>query len=97
KQCIENVELNAKEMNLIQQLADFEIIVEQAANEYSPSLIANYTYDLVKEYNQFYHEYSILHEEDENTRNLRLILSANVAKTIRHGMDLLGIEVPERM
>ncbi|MCK9179649.1 MAG: arginine--tRNA ligase [Bacteroides sp.] len=97
KQCIENVELNAKEMNLIQQLADFEIIVEQAANEYNPSLIANYTYDLVKEYNQFYHEYSILHEEDENTRNLRLILSANVAKTIRHGMDLLGIEVPERM
>lgn len=97
KQYIENVELNAKEMNLIQQLADFEITIEQAANEYNPSLIANYTYDLVKEYNQFYHEYSILHEEDENTRNLRLILSANVAKTIRHGMDLLGIEVPERM
>ena len=94
---LDNVELNEKEMSLIQQLSDFGDIVKQAAKEYNPSLIANYTYDLVKEYNQFYHDYSILHEEDKSKRNFRLVLSANVAKIVRRGMDLLGIEVPEQM
>ena len=92
-----SVELNEKEMNLIQQLSDFGETVLQSANEYNPSLIANYIYDLVKEYNQFYHEYSILREEDEAKRSLRLLLSANVAKIVRQGMNLLGIDVPERM
>lgn len=92
-----SVELNEKEMSLIQQLSDFGETVLQSANEYNPSLIANYIYDLVKEYNQFYHEYSILREEDEAKRSLRLLLSANVAKIVRQGMNLLGIDVPERM
>ena len=92
-----SVVLNEKEMSLIQQLSGFGEVIKQAANEYNPSLIANYTYDLVKEYNQFYHDYSILHEEDEAKRNFRLILSANVAKIVRQGMELLGIEVPEQM
>lgn len=92
-----SVVLNEKEMSLVQQLSGFGEVVKQAANEYNPSLIANYTYDLVKEYNQFYHDYSILHEEDEAKRNFRLILSANVAKIVRQGMELLGIEVPEQM
>ena len=70
---------------------------KQAGNDYNPSCIANYCYELVKEYNQFYHEFSILREEDEAKKIFRLVLSANVAKVIRLGMGLLGIEVPERM
>ena len=93
----EGVIVNDKEQNLIQKLADFRTAVQQAGTDYSPSVIANYCYDLVKEFNQFYHDYSILHEPDAKSRALRLVLSANVAKVIRTGMSLLGIEVPERM
>ena len=93
----EGVIVNEKEQNLIQKLADFRTAVQQAGTDYSPSVIANYCYELVKEFNQFYHDYSILHEPDAKSRALRLVLSANVAKVIRTGMSLLGIEVPERM
>ena len=93
----EGVIVNEKEQNLIQKLADFRTAVQQAGTDYSPSVIANYCYDLVKEFNQFYHDYSILHEPDAKSRALRLVLSANVAKVIRTGMSLLGTEVPERM
>ena len=93
----EGVIVNEKEQNLIQKLADFRTAVQQAGTDYSPSVIANYCYDLVKEFNQFYHDYSILHEPDAKSRALRLVLSANVAKVIRTGMSLLGIEGPERM
>lgn len=93
----EEVEVNAKEQDLIQHMADFAAVIRQAGQDYSPSAIANYCYDLVKEYNQFYHDYSILRESDVAKKQLRLLLSANVAKIIRNGMNLLGIEVPERM
>lgn len=86
-----------KEESLIQQLAEFASIVKQAGDEYSPAVIANYIYDLVKEYNQFYHDHSILKEENSAIRNFRLILSLNVSRTVQKGMQLLGIEVPERM
>ena len=78
-------------------VADFAAIVKQAGEDYSPSLIANYTYDLVKEYNQFYHDFSILREENEALKVFRLALSANVGKIVKTAMGLLGIEVPERM
>ena len=81
----------------MQRLAEFPAIVRQAGAEYAPNAIANYSYDLVKEYNQFYHDFSILREADEEKKRFRLVLSANVAKVIRTGMSLLGIEVPERM
>ena len=90
-------EVNDKEAALIQLLADFDATVRQAGEDMSPSIIANYCYDLVKEYNQFYHDYSILREENEGKKRLRLVLSANVAKMVRSGMNLLGIEMPERM
>jgi arginyl-tRNA synthetase len=77
--------------------ADFATVVKQAGDDYNPSVIANYLYDLTKEYNQFYHDFSILHEKDERLKLFRLILSATVAKIIRTGTGLLGIEVPERM
>ena len=89
--------LSEKEENLIQMLADYASVVREAGSAYSPALIANYTYDLVKEYNQFYHDFSILREEDEALKRFRLVLSANVAKIVKSGMALLGIEVPERM
>lgn len=91
------IELSEKEESLIQMVADFAAIVKQAGEDYSPSAIANYTYDLVKEYNQFYHDYSILREENEAVKVFRLALSENVAKVVRLGMGLLGIEVPDRM
>ena len=91
------IELNEKEEGLIQMIADFAAVVKQAGEDYSPSVIANYTYDLVKEYNQFYHDYSILREENEDVKIFRIALSANVAKVVRLGMNLLGIEVPSRM
>ena len=91
------IELSEKEEGLIQMVADFAAVVKQAGEDYSPSIIANYTYDLVKEYNQFYHDYSILREENEAVKVFRIALSANVAKVIRLGMNLLGIEVPSRM
>ena len=93
----ENVELSEKEEGLIQMLADFSAIVRQAGTDYSPSVIANYCYDLVKEYNQFYHDFSILREENADLKLFRLALSQNVGKIVRLGMGLLGIEVPERM
>lgn len=92
-----DIELKEKEVSLIQALAAFPAVVAQAGKEYSPSLIANYTYDLVKEYNQFYHDFSILKEENADLKNMRLVLSANVAKVIKTAMSLLGIKVPEKM
>ena len=91
------IELSEKEEGLIQMVADFAAVVKQAGEDYSPSIIANYTYDLVKEYNQFYHDFSILREENEAVKVFRIALSANVAKVVRLGMGLLGIEVPSRM
>ena len=91
------IELSEKEEGLIQMVADFAATVKQAGEDYSPSIIANYTYDLVKEYNQFYHDFSILREENEALKIFRIALSANVAKVVRLGMGLLGIEVPSRM
>lgn len=91
------IELSTKEEGLIQMLADFRNVVAQAGSDYNPSIIANYTYDLVKEYNQFYHDFSILREENEAVKIFRLTLSQNVGKVIKLAMGLLGIEVPERM
>ena len=91
------VTLSAKEEGLVQMLSEFAGVVTQAGTDYSPSTVANYIYDLVKEYNQFYHDFSILREENEALRTFRLVLSANVCKIIKLGMGLLGIEVPERM
>lgn len=91
------VTLSAKEEGLVQMLSEFAGVVTQAGTDYSPSTVANYIYDLVKEYNQFYHDFSILREENETLRTFRLVLSANVCKIIKLGMGLLGIEVPERM
>lgn len=90
-------ELADKEVELIQKLNEFGAAVEQAGKDYSPSGIANYCYELTKEFNQFYHDYSILKEPDAAKKVLRLVLARNVAKTIKNGMALLGIEVPERM
>ena len=89
--------VNDKEQDLIQNISQFPTIVQQAATEFSPSTIANYCYDLVKEYNQFYHDYTILGESIEEKRQLRLKLSEQVSNVVKTGMDLLGIEVPERM
>ena len=91
------IELSEKEEGLVQMLADFTAVVRQAGTDYLPSVIANYCYNLVKEYNQFYHDFSILREENADTKAFRLALSAEVAKIVRLGMGLLGIEVPERM
>src|SRR5574344_561263 len=93
----ENMPINEKETQLIQLMSDFSAAVRQAGTDYSPSGIANYCYDLTKEFNQFYHDYSILHEEDVHKKLVRLVIAKNVAKIIREGMSLLGIEVPERM
>lgn len=92
-----SIQLSEKEEGLVQMLADFKAIVEQAGAEYNVSLIGNYVYDLVKEYNQFYHEYPILREENEALRAFRLSLSKNIALTVKKGMKLFGIDVPERM
>ena len=92
-----DVEISTKEEELIQHMAQFAEVVRTAGQDYSPSVIANYCYDLVKEYNQFYHDFSILKEEDEAKKMFRLVLSKNVAKVVRLGMGLLGIEMPERM
>ena len=89
--------LNEKEITLIQKMSEYSVAVSQAGKDYNPSIIANYCYELTKEFNQFYHDYSILKEEDEGKRTVRLVIAANVAKVIRNGMALLGIEVPERM
>ena len=89
--------LNEKEIDLIQKLNDFGAVVAQAGIDYSPSGIANYCYELTKQFNQFYHDYSILNADSEAEKTVRLVLAANVAKVIKNGMELLGIEVPERM
>jgi len=89
--------LSEKEIELIQKMNEFGAAVEQAGKDYSPSGIANYCYELTKVFNQFYHEYSILNEPDENVKAMRLMLARNVAKIIKSAMSLLGIEVPERM
>ena len=92
-----SVTLNDKEIELIQKMNEFASVVEQAGKDYSPSGIANYTYELTKQFNQFYHDYSILNAESEEVKQVRLVLARNVSKVIRLAMALLGIEVPERM
>jgi arginyl-tRNA synthetase len=96
---IQNIQTtpNEKEVELIQKMSEYGAAVAQAGKDYSPSGIANYCYELTKEFNQFYHDYSILKEEDEQKRMFRLVLAKNVAKILKNGMALLGIEVPERM
>ena len=90
-------EISTKEEAVVQHLSDFASVVRQAGEEFTPNAIANYCYELAKEYNQFYHDYKVLGETDENKRQFRLVLSRNVAKVLRLGMGLLGIEMPERM
>ena len=89
--------MSSKEIELIQKMSEYGAAVEQAGCDYSPSGIANYCYELTKVFNQFYHDYSILNEEDEWKKAVRLKIARNVAKIIRNSMALLGIEVPERM
>jgi len=91
------VPISDKEIELIQKMSEYPAVVEQAGKDYSPSGIANYCYELTKIFNQFYHDFSILNEPDEQKRQVRLVLARNVAKVIKNGMSLLGIEVPERM
>ncbi|MBR1789357.1 MAG: arginine--tRNA ligase, partial [Bacteroidaceae bacterium] len=89
--------LEDKEVELIQKMSEYGAAVAQAGTDYSPSGIANYCYELTKVFNQFYHDYSILNEPDEQKRQTRLVIARNVAKILKNGMALLGIEVPERM
>ena len=93
----DDMPLNQKETELIQKMDEFGAAVRQAGKDYSPSGIANYCYELTKDFNQFYHDYSILNAENENEKVVRLVIAKNVAKTIKNSMALLGIEVPERM
>ncbi len=90
-------DLAEKEISLLRLLADFPAVIEQAGNDFSPALIANYAYDLVKEYNQFYHDFSILKETNVAVRHFRLVLSREIARVIKSSMKLLGIDVPDRM
>ena len=92
-----DIEITTKEEEIVRHISDFKQVITDAAACYSPAGIANYCYDLVKEYNQFYHDFSVLREENEGKRMFRLVLSAQVAKVVRLGMALLGIEMPERM
>lgn len=93
----EGAELSKREISLVQHLQGFQAAVRQAGQDYNPSCIANYCYELVKEYNQFYHDFSVLREENVDNKIFRLALSAAVSQVVRNGMGLLGIEVPERM
>ena len=93
----DDMPVNEKETDLIQKMNEYGAAVEQAGKDYSPSGIANYCYELTKQFNQFYHDYSILNADTEAEKQVRLVIAANVAKIIRNGMRLLGIEVPERM
>ena len=93
----DDMPLNDKEVELVQKLNNFGVVVEQAGKDYSPNGIANYCYELTKDFNQFYHDYSILNAENNAAKTVRLMLAKNVAKVLKNGMDLLGIEVPERM
>ena len=92
-----NIEMDNSERELIKHLVEFPITIEQAGDEYSPALIANYTFELVKKYNSFYQSVSIFKEEDEAKKNMRLQMSAKVAEVIKSAMSLLGIQVPDRM
>ena len=91
------IQIGAKELELVKAISQFPVAVKEAGDNYSPALIANYIYELVKEFNQFYHEFPIIIEENADVRNLRLVIAENVGKTIKTGMKLLGIDVPERM
>ena len=93
----EEVVLNTKEKNLLKLIHEFPGVIKDAGDSFNPSLIANYVYELVKEFNQFYHDHSILKEENQDVRNLRLVLSYVTAGVVKCGMELLGIEMPERM
>ena len=93
----EQITLNQKEKNLLKLIHEFPLVIEDAAVTYNPSLVANFAYDLVKEYNQFYHDYSILREKNADKRSFRLVLSEIVARVVNNSMGLLGIEMPERM
>lgn len=92
-----NINMSAKEEGLVQMMSEYNAVVEQAGKEYSPALIANYIYELVKEYNQFYHDHPMLREENQELKGFRLALSKNVASIVKKGMKLLSIDVPERM
>lgn len=96
-QLLDDAPINDKEIQLIQKMNDFAATVQEAGNNYNPAVIANYTYELTKDFNQFYHDYSILNAENENEKVTRLVIADNVAKVIKNAMNLLGIEVPERM
>src|SRR5680860_132195 len=89
--------LSVKEKDIVKRISLFPGTVKEAGDHYSPAIIANYCYELVKEYNQFYHDHSILAEADEDKRNFRLLLSAMVGDVVKKGMNMLGIEMPERM
>jgi arginyl-tRNA synthetase len=90
-------QLSTKEKDIIKRIALFPSVVKEAGNNFSPAVIANYSFELVKEYNQFYHDHSILSEPNLDTKNFRLVLSSTVASVVKSAMNLLGIEVPERM
>ena len=96
-QLADSMPLNEKEVQLVQKMNDFGAAVEQAGKDYSPSGIANYCYELTKDFNQFYHDFSILGADTEEEKLVRLVIAQNVAKILKNGMALLGIEVPERM
>jgi len=93
----DGLQIGSKELELVKAISQFPVAVKEAGDNYSPALIANYIYELVKEFNQFYHEFPIIIEENADVRNLRLVIAENVGKTIKTGMKLLGIDVPERM
>lgn len=92
-----DVAISTKEEDIVQHISDFATVVDDAGRNYNPSAVANYCYELVKEYNQFYHDFQILRESDEQKRLFRLVMSEQVAKVVKLGMQLLGIEMPERM
>ncbi len=93
----ENISINEKEKNLLKLIHEFPAVINDAGETFNPALIANFIYELVKEYNQFYHDYSILKEENSEIRNFRLVLSQVTSEMVKNGMELLGIEMPERM
>jgi len=93
----ENIAVNDKEKNLLRLIHEFPAVLADAGETFNPSLIANFMFELVKEYNQFYHDYSILKEEDPEIRKFRLVLSRVVSGIVKNGMELLGVEMPERM
>jgi arginyl-tRNA synthetase len=97
KEITTEIVVGTKELQLIKLISQFPVAIKEAGDNYSPALVANYIYELVKEFNQFYHEFPILIEEDVQVRNLRLIIAETVGKTLKTGMKLLGIDVPERM